>query len=221
MDSYYKGMSLGTIQKEIDQRHGAYYAQSSIYNWILRFSKESIELAKTFHPTTGDMWYLCIIPIKTEKRQLYFMDIFDVSSKFLIASRLFEDVANQTLIKYIKSAFFTVNSTHHPIIVSLPDDITDSESFSRTWQRAFSHKIIFKIADKETTAQFNDLLKKRRHVVHSFKNLDNSQILTGAWQVQYNFITGNEKAPRIPPAHKIGIISFRTWSDIISQSMKN
>ena len=65
LDSYYNGMSLGTIQKEINQRHGAYYAQSSIYNWIIRFSTEAVRQAKAFQPAVSDRWLFCSTPVIT------------------------------------------------------------------------------------------------------------------------------------------------------------
>jgi hypothetical protein len=45
LNCYYNGMSLAAVQREINQRHGAYYAQSSIYNWIMRFSGEAVRRA--------------------------------------------------------------------------------------------------------------------------------------------------------------------------------
>ena len=221
LDSYYKGMSLGSIQKEIDQRHGAYYAESSIYNWIIRFSKEAIEQAKSFHPKTGDTLCLCATPIKSEKRQLRFMDIFDINSKFLLASRIFETETRQSLMNFIKSASLTTKNSAQTLIILLPDDAFDFDSLDEASQKRLTNKIIFKMTDKEITGQFNELLKKRRHIIHGFKNMENAQILAGAWQVHYNFIAGNEKAARIPPAQKMRATPFRTWADIVTQSIKD
>jgi hypothetical protein len=52
-------MSLAAIQKEINQRHGAYYAQSSIYYWIVRFSAEAAYgRRKVFQPNSGGAWFV-------------------------------------------------------------------------------------------------------------------------------------------------------------------
>jgi len=44
------------FKKEINLRHGAYYAQSGIYNWIVRFSKEAVSQGKAFTPAVSDAW---------------------------------------------------------------------------------------------------------------------------------------------------------------------
>jgi hypothetical protein len=213
-------MSLGTIQKEIDLRHGAYYAQSSIYNWILRFSKEAIEQAKSFHPDTGDTWCLCGTPVKMGKRQPRFLDIFDLDSKFLLSSRLFETETKQNLNAFLNSAFLIVKNHTQQVTMLLPDDFTEFDTFYETKKKGLKNKIIFKKTDQEITGQFSELLKKRKHIIHSFKNMENAHILTGAWQVYYNFITGNEKTVRIPPAQKLGETPFKTWADIVTRSLK-
>jgi len=58
LSCYFDGMSLAAVQREINQRHGAYYAQSSIYNWIVRFSGEAVRQARVFQPMTGGEWFL-------------------------------------------------------------------------------------------------------------------------------------------------------------------
>jgi len=220
LDSYYKGMSIGEIQKEIDQRHGAYYAQSSIYNWILRFSKEAVEQGKSFHPKTGDVWCLYITPIKTEKRQSLIYDIFDISSKFLLISRIFENGNKTSLINLIKPASVSIYSPGQTITLLLPDGVGDLDSTLEIKNKGTTSKFVLKQADKEIKGQCNDLLKKRSRLIRSFNNIEVAQILTGAWQVHYNFISGNEKTARIPPAQKMGGTHFKTWSDIVTQSMK-
>ncbi len=221
LDSYYKGMSLGTIQKEIDLRHGAYYAQSSIYNWILRFSKEAIAQAKPFHPDTGDTWYLCITPTQVEKRQLRFLDIFDLNSKFLLSSCIFETETKHSLNDFINSASLLLKNPTQQVTILLPNNFTEFKTFYETKKKGLNNEIIFKKSDVYITGQFNELMKKRRHIIRSLKNIENARVLTGAWQVYYNFITGNEKVTRTPPAQKMGVTPFKTWADIVTHSLKH
>ena len=78
LNCYYNGMPLAAIQKEINQRHGAYYAQSTIYNWVMRFSEQAVEQAARMPPVSGETLFLPVTPVIAGARRLYFLDIFDI-----------------------------------------------------------------------------------------------------------------------------------------------
>ena len=219
LNCYYDGMSLGAVQKEINQRHGAYYAQSSIYNWIIRFSEDAIRQAKSFQPKVGDIWLLCITPAGTGNHQLWFLDIFDINYKFLLASHLSETKTEQGVIAFIKSTLFTTQNTlNSPITVILSDTFDSDELTKKVNESELPDNLILRKTDAISMEPFGKLLKKRNDVVHSFKNINKSQILTGAWLLHYNFFSGNDKTGHTPPAQKMGKTPFKTWKDIISQS---
>jgi transposase-like protein len=219
LNCYYEGMSLGAIQREINQRHGAYYAQSSIYNWITRFSEEAIRQAKPFQPKVGDIWLLCSTPVRTGHRRLWFVDIFDMNSKFLLASQLSETGTEQEAIGFINLTHFTTKKTlYHPVTV-IPSGTFDSDEPTRKVNESeLPDNLILRKADKNSMAPFDKLLKKRNDVVHSFKSIKKAQTLTDAWRLHYNFLAGNDTTGHTPPAQKMGKTPFKNWKDIISQS---
>jgi putative transposase len=219
LNCYYNGKSLGAIQKEINQRHGAYYAQSSIYNWIMRFSEQAALQAKTFKPATGDRWFFSITPVITGKRRLYFLDIFDMNSKFLLASQLSETVTPVKAINLINSTDFeTQIISKHPVMIMLSDAWSDTKLELKNEASQRSINMIFKKADLISIKEFNALLKKRNRVVHNYKNIKKAQTLTAAWRLHYNFFMDNDKPKHIIPANKTGKNPFKNWEDIISQS---
>jgi putative transposase len=219
LNCYYDGMSLRGIQGEINQRHGAYYAQSSIYNWIFRFSEEAIRQAKLFQPKVGDIWLLCSTPIRTGNRLLWFWDIFDMNSNYLLASHLSETGTESELVGFINSTHLIINKAHHyPITLMLSGAFVGAEPVTKTKESELSHKVLLIKSDENSTMPFYEILKKRNKVVHSFKSINKAQTLTDAWLVHYNYLAGNDKIGHTSPVQKMGKAPFKNWADIIIQS---
>jgi putative transposase len=219
LNLYYDGMSLGAIQSEINQQHGAIYAQSTIYNWIIRFSEEAIRQAKSFQPEAGDKLFLGLTPAGTIHHRFWFLDIFDTNNKFLLASCLSETKAEQEAIGFFLSYLCIVQKKHDPPLRVVLSDAFNVDAFTKKDKALELHdKLNFVKADKMTQGQFDKILKKRERVVHSFKSINKAHTLTEAWRLYYNFIAGNNARGRVPPAQKTGKIPFRKWKDVISQS---
>jgi hypothetical protein len=211
LNCYYGGMSLGNIQQEINRRHGAYYAQSSIYNWIIRFSTAAARQAQSIHVTAGEVLFLTTAPAALGKNPLYSLDIFDVRSKYLLASQLLENITEDAVSKSIRPIEFAAPLTsEYPVTVMV---IPACNIKLRN-----SADIIVQDADASMVKEFNSILKKRNHVVRNFRDIDRAQILLDAWRMHYNFLIDNSK----PKLNKTGGESCsshsRSWDDIISQS---
>jgi transposase-like protein len=217
LNCYYNGMSLAAVQREINQRHGAYYAQSSIYNWIMRFSGEAVRRAARFQPVSGDSLFFSVTPVISGMRRLYFLDIFDVNSKYLLASKITETNTVSEIISLIHSTV-TATNAYHPVTIRLANACADYDTEPTTEISDPSAGLIFNKADLTIVKEFSSLLKKRARVVRNFKSMKNAQTITGAWRIHYNYFMENSKSkPEIPP-ELMGQPPFRKWEDIIGQS---
>ncbi len=87
---YYRGMSLNDIRGHSGQEYKNYPSDSAIYKWVIRFSKEAVERAKAFKPVVGDTWIADETVIKVGGRNIWFWDIMDAKTRFLLASPLSE-----------------------------------------------------------------------------------------------------------------------------------
>ncbi|MBN1643419.1 MAG: IS1 family transposase [Dehalococcoidales bacterium] len=193
---YYEGMSIGAIQKQINQEHGAYYAESSIYNWVMRFSKQAIERAESFHPQAGDSWLVCEAILVIGQRQLWACDIFDIESKYLLASRLCESGITNEISGLLEITYRRAGKLPGQVITATPID---------TYAKDIPH----------TAKYFRNILKKRNRIIsNKFKSTATIQMLMDAWRIHYNFIAGDNRTP-IPPAQKMGMAPFQDWFNLI------
>ena len=217
LDCYYNGMSLGTIQKEINLRHGAYYAQSSIYNWIMRFSAEAIRQAKVFQPAVSDRWLLSITPVTIGIRRVWFLDMFDIDSEYLLASQLSETGSKQGIINFLKTTHSKTRKTlNHPVSIFVPDNVNNYEAVDIITGKNIVKPYWIVKADKHRIEEHDKILKKRTVLMRKLNRIDTVKMLTAAWQVYYNLLTDNT-ASRL--ARKSGIPLYLNWTDIISHSI--
>jgi transposase-like protein len=219
LSCYFDGLSLGKIQNEINLRHGAYYAQSSIYNWIVRFSTQAVKQAAAFNPVVSDRWVLCVSPVASGSSQYWFLDIFDIDSQFLLASSLSETGTEADTLNFLESIHLKTRKTHnHPVTIFVPENIVTFEVVSKTNEKVQTKPYWLVRANKSRIEEYSKLLKRRNAVIRNYKNPETSRILIEAWRVHYNFLSETWAGNRIPPAQKADITHLKSWADIISQS---
>ena len=222
LNCYYNGMPLAAIQKEINQRHGAYYAQSTIYNWIMRFSEEAVKQSAMVPPVSGDAWFLPVTPVIAGMRRLYFLDIFDIRSKFLIMSRLTETFAADEIVNLINSAIpGTKVNTNQPVTIMVPPVFAETELEFLAKRTGQSANYIINKADSAVVKEFISTLKKRAKVVRNFKNINTARIITESWRIHYNCFVENTKPDHNSLAEQTGQSLFSNWEDIIFRSVKS
>jgi transposase-like protein len=215
LNSYFDGMSVGAIQKEINQRHGAYYAQSTIYNWIIRFADEAVKQASSFQPAVSDRWLLSITPVIKNNNSLEFMDIFDIDSEFLLGSQLVKKGKERNSLDFVESIHAQTRITlNHPVTVFVPENIYD---YTLTTENSEKKTYWMVKAAKNRMEEYGKLLKKRKSVVRNFANIRRAQTFTAAWKIHYNFLTENAVS-RLTV--KSAAAPFHNWTDIIYCSAK-
>jgi len=216
LDSYYNGMPLRTIQREINERHGAYYAQSSIYNWIIRFSTEAVRQAKDFQPAVSDRWLFCCTAVITGCRRFWFLDMFDIDSEYLLASKLSETGSKQEIINFLETTHTKTRKTlNHPVSIFVPDNISNYESIDIITGKNIVKPYWIVKANKRRIEEHDKLLKKRTGLIRRLNSIDKAKMLNAAWQIHYNFL--NNKTPS-KPARKSDIPLFINWTYIINHS---
>jgi len=86
LSAYYEGMSLNAIRRHLDQTYNNYPSDSTVYEWIVRYTKVAIEVAKDYKPNVGSVWFADETVLKVGGEKIWFWDIIDHKTRFLIAS---------------------------------------------------------------------------------------------------------------------------------------
>ena len=220
LSCYFGGMPLDAIQRHLQQQFNVYYSEMGIYNWIKRFSKEAIDRVKDFKPIVGDTWLADETVLKVGGRKIWFFDVIDEKTRYLLASRLAES-------RTIKNAALVMNEAKRRAGKSPKRIITDRlaayiEGIEYVFGGSAKHIQSKPFTDIDSTniiERFQGTLKDRTKIIRGFKNITTAEILTDAWLVHYNFFKEHETLGNIPPAQTMGIpIPFKDWAEVVSQA---
>ena len=220
LSCYYGGMPLDAIQRHLQQQYKVYYSEMGIYNWIRRFSKEAVDRIKDFQPIVGDTWIADETVLKVGGRNIWFFDVIDKKTRYLLASRLAES-------RTIKQAALVMNEARRRAGKSPERIITDRlaayiDGIELVFGSSAKHIQSKPFTDVNSTniiERFQGTLKDRTKIIRGFKNMTTAEILTDAWLVHYNFFKEHESLGNIPPAQKMGIPTpFKDWAEVVSQA---
>jgi transposase-like protein len=219
LSCYFGGMPLDAIQRHLQQQFGTYYSEMGIYNWIIRFSKEALDKVKGFQPTVGDTWIADETCIKVGGKNIWFWDIIDIKTRYLLASRLSDSRTTKDAALLMKQASIKAGKIPKRIITDkLAAYIDGIELVFGADTQHIQSKPFTSINSTNIIERFQGTLKDRTKIVRGFKNMDTARLLTEAWLVHYNFFKEHETLGNIPPAVKMGATPVKDWAEVISQT---
>jgi transposase-like protein len=219
LSCYFGGMPLDAIQRHLQQQYGAYYTEMGIYNWIRRFSQEAVDRVANFRPIVGDTWIADETVLKVGGRNIWFFDVIDEKTRYLLASRL-------SISRTIKEAALVMNEARRKAGKSPKRIITDklaayTDGIDLVFGADTKHIQSKPFTDVNSTnviERFHGTLKDRTKVVRGFKNMDTARLLTQAWLVHYNFFKEHTTLGDVPPAVKMGATPVKDWAEVVSQT---
>jgi len=218
LSCYFGGMPLDSIQRHLQQQFGIYYSEMGIYNWVKRFSKEAVDRIKDFQPIVGDTFIGDETMIKVGGKKIWFFDVIDEKTRYLLASRL-------ATSRTTKEAALVMNEARRRAGKSPKRIITDKlaayvDGIELVFGGATKHIQSKPFTDIDSTniiERFQGTLKDRTKIIRGFKNLKTAALLTDAWLVHYNFFKEHESLGNIPPAQKMGLITpFKNWAEVVT-----
>ncbi|MCP3682599.1 MAG: DDE-type integrase/transposase/recombinase [bacterium] len=104
LSCWYSGMPLDAIQRYLKQQFDIYFSESGIYNWVVRFSKQAIERTKDCKPNVGDTWIADETAIRTGGKVVWFWDIIDEKTRYLLASHVSKTRTSKDAEKVMRKA---------------------------------------------------------------------------------------------------------------------
>jgi len=220
LSCYFGGMPLDAIQRHLYQQFKVYYSEMGIYNWVKRFSKEAVDRIKDFQPIVGDTWIADETVLKAGGKKIWFFDVIDEKTRYLLASRLAQS-------RTIKEAALVMNEARRKAGKSPKRIITDRlaayiDGIELVFGADTKHIQSKPFTDVNSTniiERFQGTLKDRTKIIRGFKNMTTAELLTDAWLVHYNFFKEHEALGNIPPAQRMGIPTpLKHWAEVVSQA---
>ncbi len=218
LSCYFGGMPLDSIQRHIEQQYDIHMSESGIYYWIVRFAKEAVERTKDFRPKVGHTWVADETMIDVGGRKVWYWDIIDLDSRFLLASRISLTRTTKDAALLMHKAAQKAGKPPKRVITDKLNVYLDGVELVFGADAKHIQSSPFEVEDGTSVIErFHGTLKDRTNVVRGFKNLKTAQLLTDAWLVHYNFFKEHESLGNVPPAQKMGAVPFKDWDDVLGQ----
>ena len=217
MGMYYGGMPLDAIQQQFRQDHNLDMSESNYWNWVKRFTKEAIKQAKDFKPTVGDRWVADETYMKLGKRNVYFWDIMDTDTRYLLASHVSFTRSGKDAKRLMdmakeragKSPKVVVTDKLAAYIMAVEDTFGSDSQHRRGGPFSLEHST-------SIIERFHRTLEQRTRVFQKYNGIEDIRLLTGGWLINYNFFKQNEGCGNIPPAQVMSnIVPFKDWNDVV------
>lgn len=221
MSMYFGGMPLDSVQRHLYQEYNNYLSESGIYKWVIRFSKEATNRARSFKPAVGDIWVADETSIKVGRKNVWFWDIIDVKSRYLLASHLSTGRTTTDAKALVQQASEVAGKVPKVIVTDYLQAYIDAieQAFgadtTHIKDRPFALKNLNNIIER-----YHGTMKDRINVMRGFRNMRTARILTNGWLVHYNFFKEHEALGNVPPAQKMGIeVPFKNWAEVVSETV--
>ncbi|MFC1907169.1 transposase [Chloroflexota bacterium] len=220
MGMYYGGMSLDAIQQQFRQDYDTDMSESNYWNWVVRFTKESIKQCKDFKPEVGDTWVADETYMKLGEKTVYFWDIIDSKTNYLLASHVTFRRGGREAKQLMKLAEQRAGKIPRVVITDkLKSYIVGiEEAFGADTQHRMGGPFKFKTSGESTAEieRFHRTLEQRTRVFQKYNDIDSIKLLTDGWLINYNFFKQNEGCGNIPPAQAASaIVPCKDWNDIV------
>ena len=219
LNMYYEGMSLMEIRRNLIQQHNDYISDVTAYNWVKRFSKLAIIEAGKYMPKVGSIWVADETVIELDGKNIWFWDIIDTRTRFLIASHLSYSRTTRDAEALMKQAYQRTGKI--PRVIYTDKLAAYLDGIELTFGAATKHRrgSPFDIEHKGNYIErFHSTIKSRTKVMRGLHTLQSARLFMDGWLVHYNFFRPHMSLRDMTPAQVAGIkFPFRNWKDITEQ----
>lgn len=222
---FYEGLSLDEIRRTIEHDYGVKPSDSTVYEWVMRFTDVAVRKERGHKAHTGTTWaadetVLNVAGSRTKEgsdNTIWFWDVMDEKTRFLLASHM-----SQT--RTILDAESLFNQARERAVAAPRYIVTDKLSaYIDGIERVFGADAQHIQSQGMTTDTHNNLierfhgtLKQRTKVMRGLKSKETGQILLAGWLVHYNYFRPHEGLRGKTPAEAARVnFPYRSWREVV------
>jgi putative transposase len=220
LNQYYEGMSLHAIQRQLKLDYGVMPDHTSIYDWVVRYSKKAVSSLAGAKPKVGNVWVAdeTVLKLKSGGGQnVWMFDCIDEDTRFMLASHI-------SLGRYMRDAQRLMEKAQKRADkipkVMLTDKLRSYlDAIERAWGADTRHVQSSPFEHERSTRAIERLhgtIKDRTKIMRGLGNRDTAQLVMDGWEVHYNFFRPHMGLGGQTPAQAAKIKSpFESWADVV------
>jgi transposase-like protein len=221
---YYEGLSLNEIKRMMRQIYSTDISDQGIYNWVERFTKDAIKITNNYHPDTGYVWMADETVIDIAGKQYWLLDVIDVKTRFLLASRLSPNRWMEDINIVLKEAYQRSGKIPKSIMTDHLEAYV--RAIPSTFGAGAKHVQVKKFTSKPNNniiERMQGTIKSRTKIMRDLKSLDTARLILDGFFVHYNYMRPHETLSKggndTTPAQKANIkFPYENWEQLVRNS---
>jgi putative transposase len=220
LNMYYDGLSLGDISRHLDETYHNPVSRSTVYRWVVKYTVAATEFFKPFKPRISNVWVVDETVLKVAGDNLWFWDVIDEDTRFLLASylsrnRTIADVSNvmrEAWEKSDKAPKFILSDG----MKAYPDGIERvfGADAKHIQAKGITHEINTNLIER-----FHGTLKARTKVMRGFKSVDTAYLILDGFLIHYNYFRPHMTLQNKTPAEVAGIKApAKNWTELVRKT---
>lgn len=217
LNMFYERRSICAIRRHIEQQYRNYPSTSTIYRWIIRFTKVAIEKTKAYKPKVGDVWIAAETSLKIRGEKWWIWHIIDSRTRFLLASCMSQSRTMQNFQALMGQATEKAGKFPRRVITNtLEMYLNNIELMLKEGMEGCQHIGFIIKPSKAMTKKVDKPPMRGIKLVQKVKKEKNSRLLLNGCLVHYNFFKPHKDLHYRTPAEKAGIgSSLSGWLSIV------
>jgi len=218
MGLFYDGLSLADISRHLVATEGIYVDPSTVWRWIIRYSKEAERILSQVKIKTSWQWVIDETMVKVAGDNVWLWDVIDFRSRFLLATHL-------TMTRTMRSAIAVLSEAKSRSL-NIPKRIVSDgmKAYPDAIEQVFgadSEHIVSKGLTAEINTnvveRFQGTVKERTKVMRGLKTMESAKIISEGFIVHYNFLRPHMTLKGKTPAMAVGLkMPFQTWIELVN-----
>ena len=220
VNRFYEGSSLNQVRRGLQQDYGIYPSDSTVYEWIKRYSKSLVIKADTYHPQVGDVWVADETVLKIEGKNVWFWDLIDAKTRVLLSSRISATRTTKDARALVELASKRAGKTPKVIVTDkLAAYIDGIELAFGADTKHIPAKTLTSEPAKELIERFHSTLKSRTKVMRGLKSRKSAELFLNGWLAFYNYLRPHEGLDNKTPGEKAGIkFAYPNWLELVKDT---
>lgn len=218
LNMHYEGMSLNAIKRNLKQQNNYDVSDVAIYKWINRFTDDAIKATRDLHPKVGDVWVADETVLDIDGKNVWFWDIIDEKTRFLLASRVSLTRGTKDAESLMRKAAERAGKMPEKVITDKLAAYLDGVELAFGADTEHVRSKGFTIQPNTNLIErFHGTLKDRTKVMRGLKNVESAIEFTDGWLVHYNFFRPHSAIGDKTPAESAGLQSqYKNWADVVN-----
>ncbi|MBI4339033.1 MAG: IS1/IS6 family transposase [Chloroflexi bacterium] len=222
---YYDGLSLSDASRNMASVHQSTVNPATVYKWLMKYTERAIVYFAPSRPKVSDVWIVdeTVVGVRgqatkaTDPNTMWFWDIIDQDTRFLLASHLSQRRNLGDVVKLMTWAGEKAGKAPKVIIsdsmTAYPDGI---ERVFGADSKHIQYKGLTAEVNGNLIERFHGTLKERVKVVRGFKTPETAYLILQGFLVNYNYFRPHMSLGNKTPAEAAGLdLPVKSWVDVV------